>query len=206
MPELLVGMPFLLIWDAIIVKSGPQTGTLLHESAPCISVMRSMPGKVEANITWLQVGLNSAGPGMCRASSPVPWRGVDGGMNNTAMVHFQTSTRYKTKQVKPSGTVGFEQSWTICETSHFCVGHVLTVTDSEDATQVGTISQRHRPWLTLPLSLSSSILKDRQDIHRTKVKLGGHGYTVAPDVVIQLCHAVPHDCYSLEQLCFTTVN
>jgi len=39
-----------------------------------------MPGRVKANVTWLQVGLNSSGPGMCWASSPpftMPWRVVD---------------------------------------------------------------------------------------------------------------------------------
>jgi len=39
----------------------------LHKSAPSIPVLRPMPGRVEGNVTWLQVGLNSAGPaGMCR--------------------------------------------------------------------------------------------------------------------------------------------
>jgi len=38
----------------------------LHKSAPCISVLRAMPGRVEANVTWLLIGLNSAGPGVCQ--------------------------------------------------------------------------------------------------------------------------------------------
>jgi len=49
-----------------IIKSGPQTGprhSCLHESTPRISVLRSMPDRVKAIVTWLQVGLNNAGPG-----------------------------------------------------------------------------------------------------------------------------------------------
>jgi len=76
-----------------------------------------MPGRVEANVTWLQVGLNSAVPGKCRPSSPpfpIPWRVVDGGMKSMAMIHFWASTRYMTKQAKPLGTAGLGQWWTTC--------------------------------------------------------------------------------------------
>jgi len=81
----------------------------LHKSTPRISVLRSMPGRVKANVTWLQGDFNSEGPGMCRTSSPpvpIPWRVVDGGMKSTAMIHFRASTRYITKQTKPTGRDG----------------------------------------------------------------------------------------------------
>jgi len=42
----------------------------LRKSSPRISVLRSMPGRLKANVTWLQVGLNSSSPGMYRASFP----------------------------------------------------------------------------------------------------------------------------------------
>jgi len=90
------------------------------------------------------------------------WRVVDGGMKSSTMIHFRASTRYMTKQAKPSGTNGLGQWWTTCATPHFCVGHVLTVMDSEDATQAGTIGQRHPPRLTLPLSLSRSLLRTKR--------------------------------------------
>jgi len=55
---------------------------------PCISVLRSMPGRVE------DMALGRP-PGMCPASSPpipMPRRVVDGGMKSTAMIHFRAST------------------------------------------------------------------------------------------------------------------
>jgi len=62
----------------IIKRLCPRLGhSCLQKSAPSISLLRSMPGRVETNVTWLQIGLNSAGPGVCWASSPsfsIPWR------------------------------------------------------------------------------------------------------------------------------------
>jgi len=92
------------------------------------------------------------------------------------------------------------------ETPHFCAGHVLTVMDFEDAMQAPLVKGIHLGSHCLCLC---SIQKDSQDIHRLKAKHGGHGYTRAPDVAIQLCRAVPCDCYPSNQLCFisaTTVN
>jgi len=121
-----------------------------------------MPGRrVEANVTWLQLGFNSSGPDMCRASSPpfpIPWRVVDGGMKSKAKIHVRASTRYVSKHAQPPGTDGLGQRWTTCATSHFCVGHVLTVMDTEYATQAPLVKGIHAPWLTLPLSLSRPLL------------------------------------------------
>jgi len=86
----------------IIIKSGPRRlgHSCLHKSVPRISVLRSMPGRVKVNVPWLQVGLNSSGPGKFRATSPpfpIPWRVVDG-MKSTAMFHFRASTHYMTNK------------------------------------------------------------------------------------------------------------
>jgi len=177
----------------------------LHESAQYISVMCSMPGRLEANVTWLQVILNSSGRGVCRAfspSSPIPWMVVDGGMKSTAMIYFRASTRYMTKQAKPSGTDGHGQRWTTCLTPHFSVGHLLTVMDSEYASQAPFVKGIHRSWYC-PCYCPGfcSTQKDRQDIYRIKAELGRHGYTGAPDVAIQLCHAIPrdHNCHCINQ-------
>jgi len=146
-------------------RADPRLGnSSLQKSAPSISVLRSMPGRVEANVTCLQTGLNSVVPSVWWASLlsfSFPWRVGDGSMKDTAIIYFQGSTRYMTKQAKPSGTVGLAQRWTTCATSHFCDGHVMTVMDTED-TDAGTIDQRHPPWLTLPLSLSWSLLHTKR--------------------------------------------
>jgi len=53
-------------------------------------------------------------------------------MKSTAMINLRASTHYMTKQAKTSGTDGLEPRWTTCATPHFCVGHMLTVMDTED--------------------------------------------------------------------------
>jgi len=106
------------------------------------------------------------------------------------------------KQAKPTGTeVDYPcddsfRRWTRTNCNGFWV------------CDAGTMGQRHPPRLTLPFSLSSLCYNknDRQDIHGVKSKLGRHGYTGAPYVVIQLRYAVPCDCYPSGQLCFTTAT
>jgi len=114
----------------------------LHKFAPSISFLRSMPGRVEAIVTRLQMGFNCASPAVqvC-ADVPsvfsIPWRVVDDEMNGSAMIHFRTSPCYMNKQAKPSRTDRLGQWWT-------------------------TIDQRPPPWLTLPLSLSRSLLHTKR--------------------------------------------
>jgi len=138
-----IGYTFILItnyWHLVVImfvyksslpRPDPRLGhSCLHKSAACITVLRSMPGRVEANVTWLQVGLQSAAAGMSRASSPsfpIPWRVVDGGMKSTAMIHFRASTCYVTKQSKPTGTDCLGQRWTTCETPHFYIAYKCRV-------------------------------------------------------------------------------
>jgi len=98
-----------------------------------------------------------------------------------------------------------------CAMPRSCVGHMLTVIDTEDdAGPIGLKPKVNLGWHCLCHCPGlCSIQKDRLDIYRVKAKIGGHRYTGAPDIAIQLCHTVPRDCYLSDQLFFTpaiTVN
>jgi len=146
----------------------PRLGlSCLHKSAPCILVLHSMPGIVEANVildfsTASTVRVHVCGSGMCWASSqsvPIPWRVVDDNMKSTAKIHFWASTCYMTKQVKPSGTDGLGQRCTTCATPHFSVGHVLiamNVIGRCDATHRTHPSGLHKQSILAAKSISMS--------------------------------------------------
>jgi len=94
---------------------------------------------------------------------------------------------------------------TVCGIWLVVQSDVLTVMDTEYTSEAPLVIEIHLGWNCLCLCLClCSILKDRQDIYKVKAKLGGHVFTGAPDIAIQLCHAVPRDCYPSDQLCFTT--
>jgi len=85
------------------------------------------------------------------------------------------------------------------------------VMDTEDARQAPLVKGIYLPWLTLPFSLSWSLLHTKRQAGHIRSK-GEAWWTLiywsvsTGNVVIQLCHAVLHDCYLLDQLCFTTAT
>jgi len=128
----------------------------LHKSAPRISAC----ARCQAEWRPMLHGFRSASTvrvqicaGRPLLLSLIPWRVVDSGMKSTAMIYFRPA-----RAIWPNK----RQRWTTCATPHFCVGHMLTV--------MNTIGQRHPSTLTLPLSLSRSLLHTKRQAGHIRSK------------------------------------